>query len=55
MHGLVNDTIDTLKSSFCERHSIKHENINLFYEGKIIDIEEIKSKILKEMGMKTSL
>jgi hypothetical protein len=52
MHELVDDTIDTFKSSFCEKYSIKQENINLFYENKIIDTEETKSKILKEMGMK---
>jgi hypothetical protein len=52
MHGIVDDTIDTFKSSFCQKYSIKQENIKLFYENKIIDTEETKSKTLKEMGMK---
>jgi hypothetical protein len=37
MYGLYDDTINTFKLSFCEKYSIKPENINLFYENERID------------------
>jgi hypothetical protein len=51
MHAVDDDTIYDFKLSFCEKYSIKEENIYLFYEYERIDTNEIQSKTLKEMNM----